>query len=254
MGRLENKVVLITGGAGGIGRVAARRFIDEGATVMLVDLDEGELQSTIDELGSNVADYCVADVSNSEATANYVDRTVEKFGGIDIYLANAGIEGKVVALLDYDDETFDKVMAVNVRGVFLGIKAVFPEMQKRGGGSIVVTSSIAGVQGSGHMSAYVTSKHAVIGLMKSAALEGAPHNIRVNTVNPSPVETNMMRRIESGISPEHASTAYDGMRANIPLQHYAEPIDVANLMLFLASDESRFITGSVNMIDGGSTA
>jgi NAD(P)-dependent dehydrogenase (short-subunit alcohol dehydrogenase family) len=254
MGRLDDKVALITGGAGGIGIAAAKRFIDEGARIMLVDVNEQALRVAVDELGNNVADYCVADVSDPTQTDHYVEKAVEKYGGLDIYLANAGIEGQVSPLVDYDIDMFDKVLAVNVRGVFLGLQSVFPRMQAQGGGSIVITSSIAGIRGGGRMSAYVTSKHAVIGLMKSAALEGASHNIRVNTVNPSPVETNMMRRIEEGSSPGNMEAVRERMKNSVPLQHYADPSDVANLMLFLASDESRFITGSVYMVDGGSSA
>jgi NAD(P)-dependent dehydrogenase (short-subunit alcohol dehydrogenase family) len=144
---------------------------------------------------------------------------------------------------------------VNVKGPFLGLKAVAPAMIKRGGGSVVITSSIAGVQGAPGLSAYVTSKHAVIGLMRSAAKEFAPLGIRVNTVNPSPVETEMMRRLEKGIGGEEASAEVKaGMAARIPMQRYAEAEDIARVMLYLASDDSAFVTGSVNMADGGMTS
>lgn len=254
MERLNNKVAVITGGSGGIGRAAAARFVAEGAKVMLVDIDEQALQDVVKELGSNVASYCVADVSLAADTRKYVAAAVEQFGGIDIYLANAGIEGKVASIVDYDEETFDKVIAVNVKGVWLGVKEMFPVMQKAGGGSIIITSSTAGVKGAPGLSAYNTSKHAVIGLMRSTALDGAPHNIRVNTVNPSPVETRMMRSLEAGINPDDAEAAHQMLIAGIPLQRYGEPEDIANIMLFLASDESSFLTGGVYMADGGSTA
>jgi NAD(P)-dependent dehydrogenase (short-subunit alcohol dehydrogenase family) len=254
MGRIDGKVAVITGGSGGIGRAAAARFVAEGAKVMLVDLDEQALKDVVTELGSNVASYCVADVTQAAETKRYVEAAVEQFGGVDIYLANAGIEGKVASIVDYDEETFDKVMAVNVKGVWLGVKELFPVMQTAGGGSIIITSSIAGVTGAPGLSAYNTSKHAVIGLMRSTALDGAPHNIRVNTVNPSPVETRMMRSLEAGINPEDAEAAHQLIASGIPLQRYAEPEDIANIMLFLASDESSFLTGGVYMADGGSTA
>jgi NAD(P)-dependent dehydrogenase (short-subunit alcohol dehydrogenase family) len=146
-------------------------------------------------------------------------------------------------------------MAINVKGPFLGIRSVTPAMQKRGGGSVVITSSITGVTGTPGLAAYSTSKHAVIGLMRSAAKELAPQKIRVNTVNPSPVETQMMRRLEKGIAGEEgAEQARVGMAARIPLQRYGEPRDIARMMLHLVSDDSDFITGSVNMVDGGMTA
>ncbi|MDA1076274.1 MAG: SDR family oxidoreductase, partial [Proteobacteria bacterium] len=171
----------------------------------------------------------------------------------DILLANAGIEGDVVPIRDYSEERFDQVIAVNVKGVFLGLKAAIPAMEKRGGGSIVITSSVAGVKGTPNISAYGTSKHAVIGLMRAAALECAPLNIRVNTVNPSPVETRMMRSLEEGMAPGNAETAKAMVTSRIPMQRYAEPIDIARVMLFLASDDSAWVTGSVQMADGGNT-
>ena len=127
-------------------------------------------------------------------------------------------------------------------------------MANSGGGSIVITSSTQGVRGSARLSAYNTSKHAVIGLMRSTALEGASSNIRVNTVNPSPVETRMMRSLEAGINPTDTQGTHDRIAASIPLQRYAEPDDIANIMLFLASDESAYMTGGVYMADGGTTA
>ena len=254
MGRLEGKVAIITGGSGGIGRCAGKMFAAEGADVLLVDLNEKDLKAAVAEIGSNRVSYCVADVSDPKANERMVATAVERYGGVDVFLANAGIEGKVKPIVEYDVETFDKVMAVNVRGPWLGLKAVIPAMQKRGGGSVVITSSVAGVGGAPGVSPYVTSKHAVIGMMKSAALECAPLKIRVNTVNPSPVETRMMRSLEEQFAPGAPETVHEQMRANIPLARYAEPADVAKLMLFLSSDDSEFLTGGVYMVDGGSRA
>ena len=169
-------------------------------------------------------------------------------------LANAGIEGDVKNLEDYDIDKFDQVMAVNVKGPFLGLKASIPVLTDRGGGSFIITSSIAGLSGAPQIGAYATSKHAVIGLMKSAAKECADKNIRVNTVNPSPVETRMMRSLEEGLMPGESEQAKDLMESNIPLGRYGKPEDVAKVMLFLASDDSSFVTGSVYTVDGGSTA
>lgn len=252
--RLENKVAVITGGAGGIGKAAGQRFVAEGADVLLVDLDEAALKAACEEIGSNRVSYCVADVTMLDDNRQMIQTAEERYGGVDILLANAGIEGDVTSIVDYDEKRFDQVMAVNVRGPFLGLKAAIPAIARRGGGSIIITSSVAGVSGAPGVAPYVTSKHAVIGMMKSAAKECAARNIRVNTVNPSPVETQMMRRLEEGILPGESDVAHDRMRSNIPLGRYAEPADIASLMLFLASDDAAFITGSVYMADGGSTA
>ena len=260
MVRLEGKVAVITGAAGGIGRAAARLFADEGARLALVDLDETALQDTVRSIGEDRASYTVADVTQPDQTQAYVNATVNRWGGIDVFLANAGIEGTLSPIPDYPIDIFDRVMAVNVRGVWLGIKYVVPVMRQRGGGSIVITSSTAGIGGTPAMSAYTTSKHAVIGLMRTAALEGAPLGIRVNTVNPAPIETRMMRSIEeqrvaalddSSISVEQVKEA---AAARIPLERYGNPEEVAQLMLFLASDDSSFCTGGVYMVDGGRSA
>lgn len=254
MGRLDDKVAVITGGAGGIGKAAGKRFVAEGARVLLVDLDEAALQQAVAEIGGNQVSYCVADVTNSDDNARMFAVATERYGGVDTFLANAGIEGDVSAIVDYDEARFDQVMNVNIKGVFLGLKHGIPALSKRGGGSIVITSSVAGIQGTAGVAPYVTSKHAVIGLMRSAARECAPMNIRVNTVNPSPVETRMMRSLEEGMAPGAGADAKAGIMSNIPLQRYAEPEDIANIMLFLASDDSSWVTGSVQMADGGMTS
>ncbi len=254
MGRLDGKVAIITGGSGGIGIEAGRLFVREGAQVLLVDLSEAPLRQAVHNIGSEAVSYAVADVTQPEQVQHYIRVAVERYGGIDISLCNAGIEGVVQPITDYPVEVFDTVMAVNVRGVWLGLKYVMPEMQKRGGGSIVITSSVAGIRGTANVSAYITSKHAVIGLMRTAALEGAPYGIRVNTVNPAPIETRMMRSLEEGFAPGAADQAKQRIAASVPLQRYGSPEEVAQVMLFLASDESRYCTGGVYMVDGGISA
>ena len=196
----------------------------------------------------------MADVTDANDNARMGATATERYGGVDIFLANAGIEGDVASILDYDESRFDQVMAVNVKGPFLAVRAAVPAMRLRGGGSIIITSSIAGVRGAASLAPYATSKHAVIGLMRSAAKEFAVEGIRVNTVNPSPVQTRMMRSIEAGIAPNDPAAAQQNMAASIPMQRYGEPEDIANIMLFLASDESHFITGSTYFADGGNTA
>ena len=254
MNRLEGKVAVITGGAGGIGKAVGKLFVAEGADVLLVDLDEQALKSACDDIGSNKVSYCVADVTSASDNQAMIEIAEERYGGVDVLLANAGIEGDVASIVDYDENRFDQVMAVNVKGPFLGLKAAIPAISKRGGGSIIITSSVAGINGGPNVAPYVTSKHAIIGMMKSAARECASMNIRVNTVNPSPVETRMMRSLEEGFAPGNAEMAKQQMQSSIPLGRYAEPEDIAKIMLFLASDDSDFITGSVYMADGGSTA
>ena len=169
-------------------------------------------------------------------------------------MLNAGIEGTIKTIPDYPEEMFDKVLGVNVRGVFLGLKYVMPEMSAGGGGSIVITSSTAGIRAIGGMSAYATSKHAVIGLMRTAALEGAEADIRVNTVNPAPIDTRMMTSIEEQSGLPASDRSNRPMALHTPLQRYGEPEEVAQLMLFLASSESSFCTGGVYMVDGGVSA
>ncbi|MFT6434513.1 MAG: NAD(P)-dependent dehydrogenase (short-subunit alcohol dehydrogenase family) [Candidatus Azotimanducaceae bacterium] len=254
MERITGKVAVITGGAGGIGKAVGKLFVAEGADVLLVDLDEQTLQDACKEIGSNKVSYCIADVTKAEDNLEMIRIAEERYGGVDILLANAGIEGDVASIVDYDESRFDQVMAVNIKGPFLGLKAAIPAINKRGGGSVIITSSVAGINGGANVAPYVTSKHAVIGMMKSAAKECAAMNIRVNTVNPSPVETRMMRSLEEGFAPGQAEAMKAQMQANIPLGRYAEPEDIANIMLFLVSDDASFVTGSVYMADGGTTA
>ena len=254
VGRLDKKVAVITGGAGGIGRAAGKLFVEEGADVLLVDLDEEALAAAVQEIGSNRISYFVADVTSQADNQAMIATAAERYGGVDVLLANAGSEGDVAPLVQYDEARFDQVIGVNVKGVFLGIKSAVPPMMERGGGSIVITSSVAGVKGSAGIGPYCASKHAVIGLMKSAAQEYAGANIRVNSVNPSPVETRMMRSLEEGIAPGDSERIKSRMASAIPLKRYGEPEEIAKVMLFLASDESSWVTGSVQMADGGMTA
>jgi NAD(P)-dependent dehydrogenase (short-subunit alcohol dehydrogenase family) len=249
---LENKVAIITGGAGSIGKTTAKLFLAEGAKVLLVDINEDALKVIVDEFGNERVAYCVADVSKAVDVEGYVNKAVELFGNIDVFFNNAGIEGVVKPIVDYPEEMFDKVVSVNIKGVWLGNKYVLPKMNK--GGSIIMTSSVAGLLGFAGLGAYVTSKHAVVGIMRTTALEAAPLNIRVNSVHPAPVNNRMMRSIEEGASAGHGEEVKQQFETSIPLKRYAEPIEIANLVLFLASDKSQYITGTTQVIDGGMCA
>ena len=250
--RFDGKVVVITGAAGGIGKAAAQRFAREGARIVAVDLKD----SALDDVSSTIDGEVLAvgaDVSQSADVERYVAEAVARFGGIDAFFNNAGIEGVVAPLEEYPVEEFDRVLAVNVRGVFLGLKHVGPALRERGGGAIVNTASVAGLTGNPHVSAYIASKHAVIGLTRSAAIGFGPHGVRVNAVCPSPIETRMMRSLEKGFAPDDPESLKAQFSEQIPLGRYGEPAEVAGLTAFLCSDDARFITGSIYTIDGGMT-
>ncbi|MFI9627233.1 SDR family NAD(P)-dependent oxidoreductase [Streptomyces sp. NPDC052042] len=252
---LKGKVTLITGGAGGLGIAAAKAFLEQGSKVALVDLSAEALAAAAADLGAPGDDLLTltADVSEEDDVKAYVAAVVEKFGTIDVFFNNAGIEGKVAPLVDQDMADVDKVFAVNIRGTFLGLKYVLPVMYAQGSGSVINTSSVGGLTaGPGlGVTPYVTSKFAITGLTRLAANEAAAHGVRINSVHPSPINTQMMRRLEEGFAPGHADEARSGIADSIPLGRYAEARDIADAVLFLASDASRFITGTQLRVDGG---
>ena len=253
--RLANKTVVLTGAGSGIGLAAVKLFAQEGAKLMLVGRNEAALASAVKAAGEGNAAYIVADVSKPEDNQRLIKAAEQKFGGIDAFIANAGVEGTTASIVDYPLDAFDQVMAVNVRGVFLGLKYAIPVLKKRGGGSIIITSSIGGIKARGQgNSAYIASKHAEIGLMRSASTECAPFNIRVNCVLPGPTDTRMMRNIEEGRSPGAPEKTRELIVAGLPLKRYGTAEEIANVMLFLASDESSICTGGVYLADGGLSA
>src|SRR5690606_29435154 len=251
MTKLTNKVAVITGGSGAIGSTTAGLFLREGAKVVLVDINEEALQKVASELNNPNMSYVAADVTKAADVQKYVQHTVNTFGKIDIVFNNAGVEGVVRPIIDYPEEAFDKLISVNVKGVWLGIKYVLPEMNDDG--SIINTSSVAGLGGFESMSAYVTSKHAVIGITRTAALEVASRGIRVNTIHPAPVDNRMMRSLEEGYAPGAGENVKKSFEASIPMKRYATNDDIAKGVLFLASDDSKFITGTKLVVDGGMT-
>jgi NAD(P)-dependent dehydrogenase (short-subunit alcohol dehydrogenase family) len=252
MKKLESKVAIITGGAGSIGKATAKLFLEEGAKVMLVDLDEDELKKASEELNSENVKYCVVDVSKTIDVERYINETVKMFGKIDIFFNNAGIEGAVKPIIDYPEEAFDEIIAINVKGAWLGNKYALPHMKD--GGSIIMSSSLSGLLGFINLSGFIISKHAIMGIMRATAIEVASRKIRVNAINPGPVDNRMMRSIEEGEVEGHAEEVKKHLENTIPFGRYAEPIEIAKLVLFLAGDDSQYITGTTQVIDGGMSA
>ncbi|HSL50820.1 MAG TPA: glucose 1-dehydrogenase [Candidatus Deferrimicrobiaceae bacterium] len=254
--RFDGKVVLITGAAGGIGRAAAVRFATEGARVGLVDVSRDGLRESLAavEKAGGTGLTVEADVTRAADVARYAATVAERFGGIDCFFNNAGMLGAVRPLVDYPEDVFDRVLAVNVKGVWLGIKTVAPLLRARGGGVIVNTASIAGLRGSRNLVAYIASKHAVVGLTRAASIELARDRIRVNAVCPSPIETPMVRALEAGANPSNPTAFHERLAGTIPLQRYGEPEEVAALVAFLCSAEAVYITGGIYPVDGGATA
>lgn len=253
--RLDGKVAIITGATGGIGEATAKRYLKEGASVMLVGRSPEKLKETRGRLSGfeNVADF-VADATDEAATKASVEATVEAFGGLDIVVANAGTEGNFAPIENLEMSEFESVLRTNVIGVFLSLKYAVEPLKKRGGGSMMAISSIAGMIGFPTMAPYIASKHAVFGMVKTAALELAETGIRVNAIGPGPIDNRMMSSLESQFNPEDQAAAHEFVLASVPMKRYGTNEEVANLALFLASDESTYCTGGIHMIDGGFTA
>lgn len=247
------KVALITGGGGGIGRATALGFALRGAKVMVVDADSDSGQTSVDVITQRggTAAFVRADVTKSASVKEYVDRTLATYGRIDAFFNNAGIEGKVMPTQDYEEAIFDQVIAVNLKGVFLGMRYVLPVMLKQESGAIVNTASVAGLFGSPGMPAYVASKHGVLGLTKVASSDVAALGVRVNAVCPGPVETRMMRSLETMRNPDDPESVHAAYAAGIPTGRYALPEEIAGAVLYLCSDLSGDVTGTHIVIDGG---
>jgi NAD(P)-dependent dehydrogenase (short-subunit alcohol dehydrogenase family) len=254
--QMPGKVCVITGGAGSIGAAAAKVLLSEGAKVMLVDLSEARLKKAIADSGGggsaeNLA-WCAADVTSSEQIARCIAETVRLWGTIDVLFSNAGNFGVVAPVTEYPEEVFDSVLAVHVKGAFLAAKYTLPHMND--GGSIIITSSIVGVKGDPGVCAYITAKHAQVGLMRVLAKEAAPRNIRVNTIHPGPVDNDFQWHVEKNLSGVLGRDATAFFNEIIPLRRHVRAEEVARSVLYLASDASSFTTGSTLMVDGGLSA
>jgi NAD(P)-dependent dehydrogenase (short-subunit alcohol dehydrogenase family) len=248
-GRLEGKAALITGGAGSIGVATARAFVAEGARVLIADLDEVALAQAAASIGSKAVAWQAADVTDEEQVAAAVAATVEQFGKLDIAFANAGVFGTVSPVTEYPIDVFQRVLAVNVVGSMLVAKHALRVMGR--GSSLIINSSVVGLTSAPGIAAYATSKHALVGLMRTAAKEVAAHGIRVNSLHPGPTDNDFQHRIEmeeTGASLDESSGIFDAM---IPLARHADASEVAAAVVFLASDESSFMTGHTLTIDGG---
>ena len=250
MALLNDKVCVISGGAGSIGRAAAQRFLAEGARVMLLDLDQRALDDAAMALNSDNVAVAVCDVTDSRQVDTAFAAALGLWGRLDIVFSNAGNPGFIAPLADYPEDAFDRTMVVHARGAFLACKLGQQYLDR--GGSIIITSSLAGVRGGGGGNiAYVAAKHAQIGIMRAAARGLAGRGIRVNTINPGPVDNEFQTGIEIGMSKMSGTNVTEQLNRDIPLKRHASPDEIAGVALFLASDLSSYVTGAVLMVDGG---
>jgi NAD(P)-dependent dehydrogenase (short-subunit alcohol dehydrogenase family) len=253
--RLDGKVAVVTGAAGVIGSATIRLLAERGARIVAVDRNRADLQSAINDLPASAQALAVtADVTNEDQVTEYVRITVDRFGTVDVFYNNAGVEGDVKPITEYPLAMFRKVIDVNVVGVFLGMKHVLPVMLKQDSGSIINTASIAGLMGSPQIAVYSASKHAVIGLTKSAAWECTGTGVRINCVCPGLIDSRMLSSILQGRSPGNAPPPNDNIVHRIPSRRLGQSFEVASIVAFLASDEASYVSGSAYTVDGGRTA
>lgn len=251
-GRFDGLTVVVTGAGSGLGRVSAQRMAAEGANVVAVDIDADSVVETVASLATQSI-AVIADVSDESQVQHYIDKGIDRFGRLDLHHLNAGIFGSHLGLPDLLVEDFDRVMAVNVRGQFLGVRAAFRQYREQGStGAIVVTASIAGLTGSADLMPYVISKHADIGLVRAAALYGGPLGIRVNAVAPGIVPTDLFATADAGPS----GGKHDMVRraSTTPLRRAGTAQEIAGVTAFLLSADAAYVTGQVVSVDGGATS
>ena len=250
--RFKDKVVVVTGAGSGIGRACAESFAAEGARVVVVDINQAAADAVVAQIkaANGQAIALIADVSKAADTKHIAQEAVARFGGIDCLVNNAGIQtyGTVV---DTDEETWDRTMNINLKGVFLVSKYCIPEIARRGGGAVVNMGSVQGVRTQRNVAAYTATKGAILALTRTMALDHAPQNIRVNAVAPGSVDTPMLRWAAELFEPEDPTAAIEQWMASHPLGRVARADEIAQAVMFLASDQSSFVTGATLFVDGG---
>ena len=250
VGRFEGRVAVVTGAGNGLGRGSALRLAAEGAAVVVVDIDGTAASRVAAEIGTNAV-AVIADVADESAVEGYVAAAVEAFGRIDLHHLNAGIFGSFAPIPDITVADFDRVLQVNVRGQFLGLRAAFRQYDRqRSAGAIVLTASIASLTGSADLLAYQTSKHATLGLLRGAAMYGGPLGIRVNAVAPGIVPTDLFAGADGAVG---GKTDMVRRASTTPLRRAGTPADIAGVVAFLMSDDAGYVTGQVVSADGGAT-
>ncbi|MCP5085432.1 MAG: SDR family oxidoreductase [Rhodobacteraceae bacterium] len=249
---MSGKTCLITGGAGSIGIASAKLLRSKGAQIALIDLTYAALEQSVKDAFGELPDdvlLIAADVGDEEDSKRYVAETVARFGTISTLFSNAGNFGTVAPIQDYPTDTFDKVFRVHVRGAFLAAKHATPHMEK--GASLIITSSVAGLRGDPGVYGYITAKHAQTGLMRCLAKELAPRGIRVNTINPGPIDNTFQKAVEDVLGEEIGGDGTEFFDQIIPLGRHGSPEEIAKSVLYLASDQSSFTTGITFSVDGG---
>jgi NAD(P)-dependent dehydrogenase (short-subunit alcohol dehydrogenase family) len=248
---LDGKIAIITGAARGIGAATVTLFVERGATVIASDKDAGPLEAMAAALPQGRVVTLAADVTEEAANSRLVDAALDRFGRLDVVFLNAGIAGDLAPTHEYATEVFDRVMRVNSTAVFFGLKHAIRAMLAGSGGSIICTSSVQGLQACGYTIAYTASKHAVMGMVRTAALEYARHSIRVNAVNPGATDTEMMKYVHDTLAPQDPGSVQAGFAEAVPMGRFARPDEIARMVAFLASDDAAYITGTSHIVAGG---
>ncbi len=258
MSRFTNKVVLITGGGSGLGRATAVRVASEGGKLALVDISEQGLEASkaaILEVAPDAEVFTTtADVSSEAETEAYVAATVERFGRIDGFFNNAGIEGRQNLTEDFGAEEFERVVSINLRGVFLGLEKVLKVMREQGSGYVVNTASVGGIRGVGNQSGYAAAKHGVVGLTRNSAVEYGQFGVRINAIAPGAIWTPMVENSMRQLDAENPKKAAEQFIQINPTQRYGQPEEIAAVVAFLLSDDASYINAAVVPIDGGQSA